>query len=77
MAKRSATPVKGMRKAFTGAHEPLNASQMMALVPVKLGMGAMGSPMPSEGEDTRRLEDRRGTTTRLRETIKLMNGRKV
>lgn len=76
MAKRSATPVKGMRKAFTGAHEPLNASQMMALVPVKLGMGAMGSPMPNEG-DTRRLEDRRRTTTRLRETIKLMNGRKV
>lgn len=76
MAKRSATPVKGMRKAFTGEREPMNASQMMALVPVKLGMGAMGSPMPSEG-DTRRLEDRRGTTTRLRETIKLMNGRKV
>ena len=76
MAKRSATPVKGMRKAFTGAHEPLNASQMMALVPVKLGMGAMGSPMPSEG-DSRALESRRGTSTRLRDTIKLMNGRKV
>ena len=45
------------------------------MLPVSLGMGADLAPQPAP--EARRLENRRGTTTRLRETIGLMNKRRV
>lgn len=44
-------------------------------MPVSLGMGADLAPQPAP--ESRRLENRRGTTTRLRETIGMLNRRKV
>jgi len=73
---RSLTPAKGFRKGFSDSRE-VDSAHALALIPVPLGPGAMGAPMPSAPEDARALESRRGTSTRLRDTIKMMNGRKV
>jgi len=68
---------KGMKSARgVGTQRERDSAAVLALLPVSIGPGAMGAPMPSMG-DTRRLEERRGTTTRLRDTIKLLNGKKV
>jgi hypothetical protein len=78
---RSQTPAKGYSKGMksargAGASRETDSAAVLALLPVPLGPGAMGAPMPSMG-DSRRLEERRGTTTRLRDTIKMMNARRV
>ena len=66
---------RGVKKAFTsGRIRPISPAEIAAL-PVSLGMGADLAPNPPE--ESRRLENRRGTTTRLRETIGLMNKRRV
>jgi hypothetical protein len=76
MAKRSVTPAKGWRKGMTSSREPDSANVLMR-VPVPLGPGAMGAPMPGESEDNRRMENSRGTTTRLRDTVKMMQRGRV
>ena len=74
--RKSLTSPKGYTKAMKRGARERDSAAVLALLPVPLGPGAMGAPMPSMG-DTRRLEERRGTTTRLRDTIKLLNGKKV
>ncbi len=74
-SKRSLTPAKGWRKGLGSSREPDSAA-MLALIPVPLGPGAMGAPMPSD-PDVRRLENSRGTTTRLRDTVKMMQKGRV
>jgi hypothetical protein len=60
-----------------GDSREVDSSHALALVPVPLGPGAMGAPMPAEGEESRRLENRRGTSTRLRETMNMMKRGRV
>ena len=72
--KRSLTPAKGWRKGM-GSKREADSANMLAMIPVPLGPGAMGAPMPSE--DSRRLENSRGTSTRLRDTIKMMSKGRV
>lgn len=73
---RSLTPAKGWKKGMADSREA-DSANVLALIPVPLGPGAMGAPMPGAPEDARALESRRGTSTRLRDTIKMMNGRRV
>ena len=72
---KSVTPVKGMKKGFSGANEAKNSARVMALVPVPLGPGAMGAPMP--GPEPRSLERANGTCRRLKETISMMKKGRV
>ena len=74
MSKSLASP-KGMKKGFSGATEKLNSARVIALVPVPLGPGAMGAPMP--GEEPRSLERANGTCRRLKETISMMKKGRV
>ncbi len=71
MRKRSLTPSKGFQKAFSASRLADTIPQM----PVQLGRGAMGAPQPAP--EQRRLEERRGTTTRLRDTVKMMQKGRV
>jgi hypothetical protein len=73
--KRSLTPAKGWKKGLGDSRE-VDSAHTLALVPVPLGPGAMGAPQPSEPE-ARRLENRRGTSTRLRDTVKMMERGRV
>ena len=63
---------RGVKKAFTSGQIRPISPQELVMLPVSLGMGADLAPQPAE---SRRLENRRGTTTRLRETIKFMKGK--
>jgi hypothetical protein len=77
MAKsRSLTPARGWKKGLGDSREADSAG-VLALVPVPLGPGAMGAPNPASGEESRRLENRRGTSTRLRDTVKMMERGRV
>ena len=66
---------KGVKKAFTSGRIRPISPQEISMMPVSLGMGADLAPNPPE--ESRRLENRRGTTTRLREVIGMMNKRRV
>lgn len=72
---KSQTPVKGWRKGFGSAKEGRNSASVLALIPVPLGPGAMGAPEPEE--PPRRLEASRNSTTRLRDTVKMMKRGRV
>ncbi len=72
MRKRSLTPPKGFQKAFSASRLADTIPQM----PVQLGLGAMGAPQPGEAPQGR-LESRKGTTTRLRDTVKMMQKGRV
>lgn len=74
MARKSVTPAKGWRKGMSASRESDSANKL-ALIPVPLGLNALAAPMPVE--DSRRLEERRGTSTRLRDTVKMMQKGRV
>jgi hypothetical protein len=66
------------RKGMNSSHGE-NSTRAVALIPVDLGPAPYDAPMPVErnSTDTRSLEDRRPTTTRLRETIAMMKRGRV
>ena len=68
---------KGWRKGMTSARE--DNTGPVAAMGHEMGPGAWALPMPGErnSTDTRSLENRRPTTTRLRDTISLMNRKRV
>jgi hypothetical protein len=68
---------KGFKKAYTSKRE--NATLAIALMPHPLGMGMQDAPHPGErnSTDTRSLEERRPTSTRLRDTIRMMNAKRI
>jgi len=71
---KSQTPAKGWKKGFGSAKER-NSTSALALIPVPLGPGAMGAPELEE--PPRRLEASRNSTTRLRDTVKMMKRGRV
>ena len=75
MARRSSlSSPKGFRKAFTDSQEP-DGGSVLASLPIVQGQGAVGAPqLPESGQWTERAGN---TSTRLRDTIKMMGRGRV
>jgi hypothetical protein len=82
MAKRGnvlqGTGKGSYRKGMNSSHGE-NSTRAVAMVPVDLGPAPYEAPMPTDrnSTDTRSLEERRPTSTRLRETIAMMKRGRV